>query len=59
MQFIARAAKHYPPSAAFMLKNKAIEIVVGALKALYSDEVLQIEGLKLLQVIVTAHHRIY
>jgi hypothetical protein len=50
MQYLARVSCHYPPGAAYMLQNKAIGIIIGAIKALYSDEVLQLEGLKILQV---------
>ena len=50
VQFVSRCARYYPPSAAYMLKAGAIDIVVGAIKAMYADEVLQLEGLKFLQV---------
>ena len=50
MQFISRAAKHNPSAVAYMLKNNAIEVVVGALRALISDEMFQVEGLRLLQL---------
>lgn len=47
---MARSSKTYTKAAAYMLQNKTVEIVVGAIKALYSDEILQLEGLKLLQM---------
>jgi hypothetical protein len=50
MQFISRASKHHPSAVAYMLKNNAIEVVVGALRALISDEMFQIEALRLLQM---------
>ena len=50
LQFLARASSNYPPAANYMLRNRTVEIIVGAIKALYSDEVLQLEALKLLQM---------
>ena len=50
MQFLARSSRNYPKAANYMLRHKTIEIIVGAIKALYSDEVLQLEALKLLQM---------
>ena len=51
IQFISRAAKHYAPAVAYMLKNKAINIIVDALKATYADEMFQLEALRLLQML--------
>ena len=50
MQFLARSSKTYPKAANYMLRNKTVEVIVGAIKALYADEVLQVEALKLLQM---------
>lgn len=49
--FITRSASIYPPAMAVILKMKAVPVIIKALMALYSDEYLQLEGLKMLQTI--------
>jgi len=51
MHFLTRAAAAYSPASMYMIKKEAIPVVIGALKALYSSERLQLEGLKMLQAL--------
>lgn len=47
--FLTRAANGHPPAMDYILKKKAIPVVIDALKSLHSNDVLQLEGLKMLQ----------
>lgn len=47
--FLTRASKVHPPAMAYMLKKKAIGHIINALKALYTHDVLQLEGLQMIQ----------
>ena len=51
MLFLTRAAASHPPAMATILQMKATPSIIKALMALYSDEVLQLEGLKMVQTI--------
>ncbi len=51
MLFLTRAAGSHPPAMASILKMKATPVIIRALMALYSDEILQVEGLKMVQTI--------
>jgi hypothetical protein len=51
MLFLTRAASVHPPAMATILKMKATPVIITALMALYSDEILQLEGLKMVQTI--------
>lgn len=51
MLFLTRAAGSHPPAMATILKMKATPVIIKALMALYSDEILQLEGLKMVQTI--------
>ncbi|KAJ1427287.1 hypothetical protein B484DRAFT_77506 [Ochromonadaceae sp. CCMP2298] len=49
--FLARAGQNHPPSMELLLQKNAAALVVEALKLVYSDAPIQLEGLKLLQII--------
>lgn len=49
--FLARAAQNHPFSMALLLKKNAASLVIEALKLVHSDDAVQLEGLKLLQII--------
>jgi len=51
IHFLTRASAQYPSAAKTLLDNNAVSTVISAMKALYSNEVLQIEGLKMLQML--------
>jgi hypothetical protein len=49
--FLTRVAAIHLPAAEFIVRKKAIPTVVNALRALYSNELLQVEGLKMLRAL--------
>jgi hypothetical protein len=49
--FLFHAAKHRPSSMEMILKMRASELVIGALTVMHDQAELQLEGLKLLQLI--------
>ena len=49
MLFLTRASASYPLAMETVLRLKAVSIIIGALKALFNNEVLQLEGLKMIQ----------
>ncbi len=51
MHFLTRAVKSYEPAAGVLLNCGAVSTVIHAMKVLYSNDVLQIEGLKMLQML--------
>ena len=51
MLFLTRAASVHPPAMAIVIKMEATPIIIKALMALYSDEIIQLEGLKMIQTI--------
>ena len=51
MLFLTRASKCHPPAMNDILKLRATPMVIRALSALYADESLQLEGLKMIQTI--------
>lgn len=51
MLFLTRVAAIHPPALTYLVRKKAVPVVIGALRALYSDELLQIEGLKMLKAL--------
>lgn len=51
MLFLTRASVCYPNAMATILRMKATPMVIQALSALYADESLQLEGLKMIQTI--------
>lgn len=51
IHFLTRACAMYPRAAKIMIENEAISSVISAMKALANNEVLQIEGLKMLQML--------
>eukprot|EP00605_Chrysophyceae_sp_TOSAG23-4_P000840 GSChrysophyteH1.ASY1.ANO1.931.1 assembled CDS len=51
MLFLTRAAAKYAPAMSTILRMRATPMIIRALMALYSDELLQLEGLKMIQTI--------
>ena len=51
MHFLTRAAASHPPASDYLLRKRAIPTVIGAMKALFSSEQLQLEALKMLQAL--------
>jgi len=51
MLFLTRASACHPPAMATILRMGATSMVIQALSALYADENLQLEGLKMIQTI--------
>ena len=49
--FLSRAVQNHPPSMELLLKKKGAAQVIEALKLVFNDAALQLEGLKLLQTI--------
>jgi len=49
--FLTRAASIYPPAMAIILRMKATPMIIRATMGLYSDEILQLEALKMIQTI--------
>ena len=49
--FLTRSAKCHPPALEIMLKMKALPIIINALRALYSNETLQLEALLMIQTL--------
>ena len=49
MLFLTRASASYPLAMKSVLKMEAVPIIIGAMKALYSNDILQLEGLKMIQ----------
>ena len=49
--FLTRVAAIHLPAAEYIVRKKAIPTVVNALRALYSNELLQVEGLKMLRAL--------
>lgn len=46
--FLTRASKCFPPALDYVLERRAIPLIINALRALYDDDVLQLEGLKMI-----------
>jgi hypothetical protein len=51
MLFLTRISAIHSPALDYLVKQKAVPTVIGALRALYSNEVLQLEGLKMIQAL--------
>ena len=51
MLFLTRAADQYPQAMETILNRKCVYLIIRALQALYSNEVLQLAGLKMLQTL--------
>ena len=51
MLFLTRASEQYSTALDIVLKKRAVSTIIMALKALYSDEILQLAGLKMLQTL--------
>lgn len=49
--FMTRVAKIHLPAAEYIVHKQAVPTVVNALRALYSNELLQVEGLKMLRAL--------
>lgn len=49
--FLARAAAAYPPAMATILYKNGMPDIVNAMKLVYDDEVIQIEAIKLIQLL--------
>lgn len=49
MLFLTRAAAMHPDALRKLLELRAVPVIIGALRALFNNEVLQLEGLKLIQ----------
>ena len=51
IMFLSRAAMAVPEAFETILRKKAVPVIIYALKIVYDDEVIQLEGLKLLQIL--------
>lgn len=51
MLFLTRAHSTYEGAEEIILKNGGVKVVIDAIKALYANEELQIEGLRMLQML--------
>jgi hypothetical protein len=51
MLLLTRIAAIHLPAADYIVQKKAIPLVINALRALYSNELLQVEGLKMLRAL--------
>lgn len=51
MFVLTRVSSAHPPAAQFIIKRKAIPMVINTLRTLYSNDFLQLEGLKMLRVL--------
>lgn len=51
MLFLTRASEIHPPALQTILKKKAVSLIIRALQALYSNEILQLAGLKMIQTL--------
>jgi hypothetical protein len=51
MFVLTRVSSVHPPAAVFIIQRKAIPLVINTLRALYSDDFLQLEGLKMLRAL--------
>mmetsp|Transcript_31144 Transcript_31144/g.52069 ORF Transcript_31144/g.52069 Transcript_31144/m.52069 type:complete len:533 (-) Transcript_31144:92-1690(-) len=49
--FLARAAQNHPESMELILKKNAAALVIESLKVVYNNDAIQLQGLKLLQII--------
>lgn len=49
MLFLTRASTVYPLAMEKIIQMNAVSIIIGALKALFDNDVLQLEGLKMIQ----------
>jgi hypothetical protein len=51
MLYLTRVSGIHPPALSYLVKKHAVPLVIGALKALYSEEVIQLEALRMLQAL--------
>jgi hypothetical protein len=51
MFVLTRVSNVHPPAAMFIIRRKAVPLVINTLRALYSNDFLQLEGLKMLRVL--------
>lgn len=51
MLFLTRVSSLHPPALTYLVRKRAVPLVIGALKALYSEEVIQLEALRMLQAL--------
>ena len=51
MLFLTRVSSLYPPALDYLVRKRAVPLVIGSLRALYSEEVIQLEALKMLQAL--------
>ena len=51
MLFLTRISTIHTPALDYLVQKKAVHIVIGALRALYSEEIIQLEALKMLQAL--------
>jgi hypothetical protein len=49
MVFLTRISSIHPPALEYLVDKQCVPLVIGALKALYAEEVIQLEALKMLQ----------
>eukprot|EP01035_Chromulina_nebulosa_P017109 gene17109-22623_t len=49
MLFLTRSSSMHKPAMEYVIKRKAISLVINAIKSLYNEEAIQLEGLKMLQ----------
>lgn len=48
---LSRAAESYPPAMEYILRKKAVPLIIHTLKAIHSNEVLQLKGLHMLHTL--------
>lgn len=51
MLFLTRISTIHTPALDYLVKKNAVYLVIGALRALYSEEIIQLEALKMLQAL--------
>ena len=51
MLFLTRSSEQYTTALDIILKKRAVPLIIMALKTLYSDDILQLAGLKMLQTL--------
>lgn len=51
MIFLTRISNIHAPALEYLVQKKAVPLVISALRALYSEEIIQLEALKMLQAL--------
>jgi hypothetical protein len=51
MLYLTRISSIHTPALEYLVQKQAVSLVIGALRALYSEEIIQLEALKMLQAL--------